>query len=88
MTLCERCGKREACRVIGATRIETMGEYYEPYNTGRDEQAPLAALGLLRHARRCPVAYEEWVSQHGHVTYWQHDGWLELCAECYGRVVR
>ena len=87
MTLCERCNRREACRVIGATRIETMGEYYERYNTGRDEQAPLAALGLLRHARRCPVAYGE-VSQHGPVMYWQHDGWLELCAECYGRVVR
>ena len=87
MTLCERCNRREACRVIGATRIEPNGAPRTRIDTGTDGQAPLAALGLLRMAHAMPRLVREtsgsWI-----VEYWQHSGWLGLCAECYGRVVR
>lgn len=87
MPLCERCGVREACRVIGATRIEPIGAPGDCIDTGMDQQAPLAALGLLRLS-------EEWMRLTSEVRrgeciqYWQYSGWLELCAECYGRMVR
>lgn len=79
MTTCDRCRKRPAVCVVGATRLISLDDSRP---TGTVAQAPLEAMGMLAvgETRR------SWYYKDETLLVSQTDAWLQLCAVCSGRL--